>query len=471
MKQKMTIMIITTIIKVSIMSGQLMAFSYGTNNYYETYEEYKLEWESQNNLNVLKGVSREKLYICYEYNGNGNRISKIDKVQNVSYTYDSNSNIESEIRNGVLLIYLYDDMSNIIGLKVNNTTYYYLKDSDLNVIAIKNEEGDNVAKYVYDSYGHVKSILGRNESGEWIDKSDDNEFIGTINLIRLHSYYCDNETGWYYNGFQYYDATNNKYIMCSGASNVINVPIVAKANVRIGELSDSMIYDNNVTMSSLNDLQYYIVNWYGSLLNDPNFGKPISYSSSWYSGLQTVEILSRLIYAENTFSEYDQAGIAWVLINRKNANLSYMGGGTFRGVATYSGQFSTITGSSTSTAQARTPDTSKNTWYNAVYLACCLLSTSNSSDYLAVFTRPTGIFSQKYFVALSYFIDNGRTDADGSGLEYYNGSWNDIKDVTIIFTYSSSLTNPSSMNSITSNSNLDTYTKRSRYNIFFNFMN
>ena len=472
MKNKILTMLIVLIVTFSIMSGQLLALSIGNNIYYEIYGEYKLEWKTQNGFNTLVGVNGSKLNIDYEYNENGNRISKISKSNDITYNYDLNSKIESENRDGILIGYLYDEMRNIIGFQIEDVTYYYLKDDDLNVLALTNAVGDVVAKYVYDEFGLTQSILGKTEKNEWVDMSNDSGFVGTLNLIRLHSYYYDYETGWYYNGFQYYDSVNNQYIMRTGANNDFALPLIAKNDTFINGSPSSRVSNSNISMDSLSDLQYYIVSWYGSLLNDPNFGKSISYSSSWYSNLQTVEILSRLIYAENTLSVYDQSAIAWVLINRKNANLSYLGGGTFRGVATYSGQFSTITGSSASTSQARNPVTSQNSWYNAVYLACCLLSTSNSSDYLAVFSRPIGISTQKYFVSLTYFLTKSRNDSDNDGyLEYDNGSWNDITNVTVVFTYSSSLINPSTISSITSNSNLDTSAERSGHNIFFNFVN
>ncbi len=40
----------------------------------------------------------------------------------------------------------------------------------------------------------------------------DESFIGTINLIRLHSFYYDEETGWYYTGSRYYDSNKNEFL-------------------------------------------------------------------------------------------------------------------------------------------------------------------------------------------------------------------------------------------------------------------
>ncbi|WP_058300477.1 cell wall hydrolase [Gorillibacterium timonense] len=207
-------------------------------------------------------------------------------------------------------------------------------------------------------------------------------------------------------------------------------------------------------------------------MSDANFGKSISYSSGWYNSLSDVEVLTRLLYGENTVNVSDQNAVAWVVINRKS-NGSF-GGSTYRGVATSSGAFEPITGGSSGTTNARVPDKSSARWSNAVWNACTLLSTSSASDYASLVSKPAGISSQLYFVGLTYFLLPGNgadTSPAGSGLRYsFNGgsSYVAIKDVVIVFDSTSSLQNPSSIATITSNSNLDTNSERSTHNIFYN---
>ena len=301
-----------------------------------------------------------------------------------------------------------------------------------------------MAKYEYDENGIVVAIFGKNAVGEWIEMSENTSFVGTLNLIRLHSYYYDSETNWYYDGLYYYNPTNNEYI-------VPNAEGTVKVNV-----SQSLI----VTVSD----------WRTELMNTPSFGKSISFSSGWYNSLSDVEILSRLIYGENTMFSIDQNAVGWVLVNRKKANSTQFGGGTYRGVATKSGAFEPITGGSDGTANARTPNKSNPRWSNAVWIACSLLIANNDNDYMGLFYKPTGISSQLFFAGLNYFLDYSINDSPtGSGILYkMDGTYIDIKDVVIILNSGMSLQNPGTKSTITSNVNLDTFSERNTHNIFFN---
>lgn len=426
---------------------------------------YAISWNSAQGGAVLDKITIGKVDFTYTYNENQSRIIKASKDSTVIFGYDDESKLISEVRDNNRFEYQYDYLNSLTGFTLNNTVYKYVKDDDFNVIAITDENDNYIAKYEYDKNGIVSAILGKDEAGNWVDMSNDNSFIGSLNLIRLHSYYFDIETGWYYNGHKYYDSTKNNYI-------------VNKDNLNIKSGSPKPKSGDAVVLGDpdLTPTQQRIVNWYNSLMNDPSFGTPISYTSGWYNSLSDVELLTRLLYGENTINEYDQDSVARVLINRKNANF---GGGTYRGVATQSGQFEPITGGSGGTENARVPNTSNPRWSNAVFAACTLLTSSSTTDYDFFLYKPAGISNQLYFVGLNYFLSNFSNgnpiskDAvpAGSGLTYsFNSgsSYVKMKDVVIVFD-NSTLQNPGSRSSITSNTKLDTFSERASHNIFFNY--
>jgi len=184
-------------------------------------------------------------------------------------------------------------------------------------------------------------------------------------------------------------------------------------------------YDASLLNAISNMADYY--------LNDSSFGASINYSTGWYSGLSTVEILARLIYAEAPISNtssvymYEQRAISWVIINRRNANLSYFGGSNLRNIITYSGQFESITGGSSGTWNARNPDKSQYSWGDAVWLACAMTMTSNVSDYVWLIPKPYGIDNQISFLASSRI-----TAYDGSPyiqIQFDNGALKDAVEV------------------------------------------
>lgn len=172
----------------------------------------------------------------------------------------------------------------------------YLNNDSFNVVAINDENSNEVAKYEYDKSGIVSAILGKDSNDNWVDMSGNSSFIGTINLIRLHSYYYDNETKWYYTGYKYYDSTKNKFV---GGTDNLNL---------ISTYED--FSKNTVSLAVTQEIAQRIATWQTALLNDSNFGKPINtYTSGWYNNLSDAEILSRLIYGENTTNTADQARV------------------------------------------------------------------------------------------------------------------------------------------------------------------
>ena len=459
LKNSLVILLLTVImITINILPA---AAKSGENQSAKTYittettqQGYTLKWEKSKNEKVLKKAIIGEVEYDYTYNDNKNRISKASRNGTVTFTYNNESMLLSEKRGENEFTYQYDTLNSLVGFTINGIAYTYVKDDSFNIVAINDENSNEVAKYEYDTNGIVSAILGKDNNGIWVDMSGDSSFIGTLNLIRLHSYYYDNETGWYYIGYKYYDSTKNKFV--GGADN-LNL---------ISTYED--FSKNTVSIAVSQEIAQRIATWQTSLLNTSSFGAPIkTFTSSWYSNLSDVEILSRLIYGENTTNTADQNAVAWVIINRYN-NGSF-GGKSYRGIATYSGAFEPITGGSNGTANARVPNLSSTNWKHAVYIACTLLTTYNNSDYSDIITKPTGMSSQLFFVGLNYYLLDSNCRNANPGLLYnMDGRFVGIKDVVIVFDTSTSYKNPSCIDDIKNYDGLKSFNQRQSHNIFFN---
>ena len=135
--------------------------------------------------------------ISYDYDNDGNRISKIVNGVTHSYYYEGNR-LLLETFNNNRLDFLYNESNEIIGFDYtsNNVTnrYYYIKNILGDVIKIVDNTGAVVVTYLYSSYGEILSIGGTLAST-----------IGVINPIRYRSYYYDNDTSMYYLKTRYYN--------------------------------------------------------------------------------------------------------------------------------------------------------------------------------------------------------------------------------------------------------------------------
>ena len=346
--------------------------------------------------------------LTFTYDNNCNRLTKSSDKGTTYYTYDENNKLIEEKNSTRTIKYIIDEDENLYGFEVDGNKYSYIFDSSNdNVIAIKDKTGKIVAKYEYDEKNNTK-ILGEDEKGEWIDKSEDNSFIGSINPYRFAGFYFDKESGYYYYGGCYYNAeTGNYYLDNKSISSKISNKPSSKLSVKSAAVTKKDI-----------DTQA------NNLIKNKKVGKAINNTSStWYSGLSDIDLLARLIYAENTSNLVDQKAVSWVIINRYNANKTYLGGKNLRSIATKKGQFSSIGGAP---KNARCPNTSSKGWSNAVWLACAMSKTQNRTTYASLTPKPKGIDKQCYFWGISLFAK--KASASGGSLTL-NGS--KLKNVAI----------------------------------------
>ncbi len=144
--------------------------------------------------------------IDYKYNYNGIRTWK--KINNSeTYYYLDGDDIVAEKKDNNIIYYIRNDISGLIGFKYNGNTYYYLKNAKNDIIGILDSLGNCIAKYIYDSWGNILSVLDNNG-----DEINDISNVAHINPFRYRSYYYDRETNLYYLNSRYYSPVIKRFI-------------------------------------------------------------------------------------------------------------------------------------------------------------------------------------------------------------------------------------------------------------------
>ncbi len=106
---------------------------------------------------------------------------------------------------GVTTLTYYYGANGVIGFHYNGTDYYYRKNLQGDVIAIYTAAGVLVAEYQYDAWGKILNVINHNGFN-----------VGAINPFRYRSYYFDQETGLYYVSSRYYDPEIGRFINADG---------------------------------------------------------------------------------------------------------------------------------------------------------------------------------------------------------------------------------------------------------------
>ena len=169
-----------------------------------------LTWSNGRRLVSLKNGTS---VIQYGYDEPGLRTRK---YANGTYTFfdrDASGNLVHETRNNETnhLYYYYDANGSIGSISHNGVRYAFLKNLQGDVIAILDTSGNVVARYIYDAWGRILSIIDGNGNA-----NTSSTFIGNVNPIRYRGYYYDAETGWYYLNSRYYDPQVKRFISADG---------------------------------------------------------------------------------------------------------------------------------------------------------------------------------------------------------------------------------------------------------------
>ena len=150
----------------------------------------------------------------YKYNKDGIRIRKVVNDVITNYYLDDDKIIYEKTGDNVLY-YMYNDVDDLIGFKYNSDVFYYIKNIQDDIIGIMDQNYNLVAKYEYDSFGNIISILDSENN----DISSNALHIANINPYRYRSYYYDKESKLYYLNSRYYNPLWGRFINCD---NMIN---------------------------------------------------------------------------------------------------------------------------------------------------------------------------------------------------------------------------------------------------------
>ena len=178
--------------------AQQQSFSYDSAGNPLLWNGSVLQWERGRQLKAFGGIT-------FTYDAGGVRQSKTANGVTTSYFTEDNRIHREERSDGKTLLYAYD-ASGLASITYNGTLYFVQKNFQGDIVALVNQNGNVVAKYVYDAWGNGKVC---NASGT---ENTSSSFIGNINPFRYRGYYYDVETGLYYLQTRYYEPRAGRFL-------------------------------------------------------------------------------------------------------------------------------------------------------------------------------------------------------------------------------------------------------------------
>lgn len=364
-------------------------------NFADTYaEEIEEALALKRDESFLKQLESKGIFYHFQ---DDVRIDKVIANTVVQYTYNEYGKVIQEVSNGDTVEYTYQNGRGMLSCATyNGIKYSAVCDVDGNVIALENEDGITIAEYIYTN--GIADIVVVNQLCQ------EDASVGGKNKVRWHSLYFDDETGYYYTGGRFMDSAKGSF--------VDTIPSDAYTPCF------SMMQRDHISQMASD-----VTNWVDYLLYlSPNYGAPLDASTDWANDLSDVEVLARLIYAENPYkNKIDQRAITWTVLNRL-----YDDGfsDTLREIALAPNQFAT---SGQGSWDARNPAAGYEAWKDATWLACAICTTTKEEDCRGLFGKPNGITNQLFFYSLESFANVCKDSSNGI---VYNG--NVLKDVTVV---------------------------------------
>lgn len=259
------------------------------------YDNNQLEWEYSPDtfFDVLTGVRRDGLIAEYEYNDKYQRVSKKVNGEATYFEYDEWGNVVREYGGNKEVVYLYNELKPY-GLIYEDEEYRYVIENGLisGILC-----GENlIAEYTY-SEGVLDGIYRISEESVTADCDDD--FIANINKVRYSGWYCDEETGWKYNG-RYFDPRKNRFI--DGKSREEMQPLIEQYG-----------YSAEIITQ----------------INDFYSDSGVSAYAAAPSRDEQIKTIATVIFGESYDNVIDQLGVAQVIQNRMHSsNPAVLYGGT-----------------------------------------------------------------------------------------------------------------------------------------------
>ena len=153
-------------------------------------------WQNGRQLSSLQTAENS---VSYKYDSDGMRTQKDVDGTKTYYYYDSDKNLIALTKGNDTLLFYYDSDGNVTSFKYGDTMYYYIKNLQGDLVKIIDQSGTEVAGYVYDAWGNIRSVTGE-------------PILRELNPFRYRGYVYDEESELYYLQSRYYDPFVGRFL-------------------------------------------------------------------------------------------------------------------------------------------------------------------------------------------------------------------------------------------------------------------
>ncbi|GAA0178475.1 hypothetical protein SH2C18_15270 [Clostridium sediminicola] len=209
-----------------------------------TYDGWTFDWEHGRQLNSMNGNGQS---ISFKYNSSGIRTEKTVGSVTTKYHLEGDKvTFESDGTDSIY--YTYDSNGKLVSMDLNGTEYYYIRNAQGDITGLFDENGIQVVKYNYDSWGKLTPSQDELDDATDTDKNGITgslrDSIGVKNPYRYRGYRYDSETELYYLQSRYYNPSWGRFI------NVDDIDVLDGGNDHILENNlFAYCFNNPVNMS------------------------------------------------------------------------------------------------------------------------------------------------------------------------------------------------------------------------------
>ena len=328
----------------------------------DEFEGWKLSWDSQGFFDTLIEVKNEDYLISYVYE-DGLRTEKIVNGISTKYVYDSVGRLQKICNGATELEYSYlenGEKEYLDGFYWKDDYYQFgfNENGFINEITL---DGNLVAIYEYENDVYKGTFSWQDDN--LIDMSNNMEFIGNINPIRLKQSVYDYETKWYY-CHRYYCPSEGRYVDGIDESEI--------------ELYKDLIPE------------------YELLAKVNTSGKNIFSKGRSSATISESEAVRRVLCLESPIYPIDMLCVAWVIKNRmESKNIDFASVSTPFQVISQKNQFTTYMSDDFLVFS----ESEQKLWPYSNYMYTCLTSNCGMS-------RPKGYSDQLYFSSVRSFLES-----------------------------------------------------------------
>ena len=186
-------------------------------NWYNGSKTYTgLTWQQGRQL---AGLTVGETSVSYEYDADGIRTKMVAGDVTYEFVTQGGKLMRETATNSsavYVMDFIYDNAGRPFAVKFSKnggssfTTFYYVLNLQGDVVAITKADGTVVAKYTYDAWGNLTSLI--NANGTEIVNRTTGTAIAFWNPLTYRGYIRDRETGFYYLQSRYYDPANHRFI-------------------------------------------------------------------------------------------------------------------------------------------------------------------------------------------------------------------------------------------------------------------